>query len=194
MKILRLAIYAAIVLCSIQILQAQTVPTTTLRAENIRTYSSTPGGATDVLAFDLYLINTSASVLKYSSGQYFFNVNKALFNSGKVTSGINESPLSEDLLPRNPTAVVSGDTVILMYSSNRPVKYSEGATISAGDSVKIGTFWSRTSTPEGLAQVTPALVIRHRLNSSGPSITKTDSYDSNKRHCALEDACTFEQP
>jgi hypothetical protein len=92
-------------------------PTCNLTAKNVQYPTSSD------LQFDIYLLHTNypAASYKYAAGQYFFDLNNAVFNgatSASITTTITASGLPSTLRPVNPTVYLGSSGTQLRMAGN----------------------------------------------------------------------------
>lgn len=172
-------------LCGVTQVQSQT-PVYNLKAKNFLKTSA------NSFTFEIFLQNTSDSVtLQYSGGQYFFDINPEIANSGTLSlqfEGPDTSDLPVNLRPRNPQVSGSqlrlatntfpgpGNGFMIPLSGNPPVKIAKlkVSTSSLSFSNKPLNFKWRNQTPDPFTKIF-AYVSSLNVNITNPSAHTIDS-------------------
>ncbi|MDZ4712381.1 MAG: T9SS type A sorting domain-containing protein [bacterium] len=144
-------------------------PRYTLKVTNI--FKTHP----NALEFDINIIhsNPDSSIFEYAAGQYFFNFNTAIGNSGTFTYSIVSSDLPLSMQPRNPIVFVIGGEMQLRLTINPIPNPGQGIIISSsGQGTKIVRMRLQTNAVFFDEQY---LHLRWRNGSSNP-YTKIYSY------------------
>lgn len=162
---------------------AQDLPVS-LRVMNIRAIDSTGYDAgkprqPNTLVFDVYLKNKSKEAILYAMGQYYFQMERKVFNEGIPSFWLIESGLPEKLRFAEVEAYRVGDSIQLCCPVKAPRDRIREFKIQAGDSVLIGRFAVKTDWLTGFRGKYRNIKIRTYANSGFP-FTKFGVYYKNK--------------
>ena len=120
--------------------------------------------------FDIDMTWTNSGVapnFEYAGGQYFFDFNKGIANSGIMTLSILESDLPTNMRPRNPTVYTTSTPGQLRLPVNTFPGAGNGFLMPNGIPVKIVRLRLTTTAP-CFANVPPDLAFRSGPNPPNP--------------------------